>query len=144
MFDDSNVFDEWIKISFDKYREGNKVLNRHQMKLAVISLTGRKTKLPSDKKEFSFPDLYTTVGNITRSQILSDIPKVYDEIDQDSKGYLQVDDLLKAANMNGASIQQDALINAFQRADTDHDGMLSYKMFIDIVKNGLIELGFSE
>jgi hypothetical protein len=137
-----DLLDEWVKWSFDQYREGSPTLSRQQMRLAVISLTGKKPKdLPPGQKAFSLPDLYRHIHSLNQGSIIGDISSLYDELDQAGNGYLQVEDLVQAAQRNQANISVKVLEDAFNRVDTDRDGRISYREFITTVKTGLIELG---
>jgi hypothetical protein len=139
---EQNMLEEWVKWSFEQYSEGRSTLTRQQMKLAVISLTGQKpSDLPRGHSSFTLQELYRYIHTLNAGSILGDISSIYDEIDQTGKGFVQVEDLIKAAQKNSANLSVAVLQDAFARADTDHDGRISYRDFVAIVKTGLIELG---
>jgi hypothetical protein len=138
----ANLLEEWVKWSFDNYSEGQSTLTRQQMKLAVISLTGQKpTDLPPGQTAFTLSELYRYIHCLNAGSILGDISSIYDEIDESGQGFVQVEDLIRAAQKNGANLSGTVLQDAFTRADSDHDGRISYRDFLAIVKTGLIELG---
>ena len=130
-------FDQWIKWSFEKYGNGNQVLNRHQFKLAVISLTGKKPKL-GEQKTYTLNDLRNTVS-FSLNSFVSDINQIYDEIDKEQNGYIQLKDLYSIAQKNCPSIIN-LLEEAFEAVDTDNDGIISYKEFISTVEKGFKSL----
>lgn len=134
-------FEQWINWSFKKYGDGQNEINRHQMKLAVISLTGQKPKLPKGKTNFNLQDLKFIVSN--PKMILCDASKVYDEIDVEQKGYVTKADLLNANRKSDSKIDEEILISAFERVDSDHDDKIPFNEFISVAKNGLLELGFN-
>jgi hypothetical protein len=137
-----NLLEEWVKWSFDQYSEGKPTLSRQQMKLAVISLTGKKpADLPPGQTSFSVQDLYRYINALNDGSIIGDISSIYEEIDQTGQGFIQVDDLIRAARKYKANLSVPVLQDAFARADADHDGRISYRDFIATVKTGLIELG---
>lgn len=134
-------FDEWIVWSFEKYSEGNKILNRRQMKLAVISLIGKKPKLNQSQKLFTLDDLRRTIGDISFRSFADNANKIYDEIDKEQKGYVKLQDLYSAAQQYCPGISETLITQAFTRADTDNDGMISYKDFMSIVHLGFQSIG---
>lgn len=129
------TFDSWIQLSFNKYSKGNETLNRHQMKCAVISLTGKKPVLP-DKDYFTLNDLKQFIGKVDFASIVGDLNEIYESIDTDEKGYIRFNDLVVAANKYNVDITQKSLEEAFINADTDNDGMISYREFIDMARRG--------
>jgi hypothetical protein len=137
-----NLLEEWVKWSFEQYSEGKPTLTRQQMKLAVISLTGKKpADLAPGQTSFSLQELYRYINTLNDGSILGDISSIYEEIDQTGKGFVEVDDLIRAAQRHKANLSVSILQDAFARADTDHDGRISYREFLTTVKTGLIELG---
>lgn len=128
-------FDDWVEWTFNKYSEGNQCLNRRQMKLAVISLTGKKPKLP-DQKIFTFGDFRRFLGNLDFNKYIGDFSELYEKIDKEQKGYIRIQDLIQACKEFGEYVDIDVLHGAFSRVDTDNDGMISYKEFISTVQAG--------
>ena len=58
MQDPPSLMNDWVNWSFSQYANGKDRLTRHQMKLAVISMTGKKpTDLPRDQNSFTIEDL---------------------------------------------------------------------------------------
>ena len=142
MQDPPSLMNDWVNWSFSQYANGKDRLTRHQMKLAVISMTGKKpTDLPRDQNSFTIEDLEQYVRILNSGNIIGDVCSLYDCIDQDGKGYVTVLDLIAAAEANHANISQAALEDAFQRVDRDRDGRISYRDFMNTVNTGLIELG---
>jgi Ca2+-binding EF-hand superfamily protein len=138
------MLEEWVKWSFNQFGGGNSTLTRQQMKLSVISLTGKKpTNLTPKQSSFTLSELYQYIHYLNEGSILGDISLLYDEIDQTGQGFIQIEDLLRTAQRNKANLSVAVLQNAFSRADTDHDGRISYRDFLSTVKIGLIELGIS-
>ena len=133
---------EWIKWTFEKYSNGNNSLTRHQMKLAVITLTGHKPNLPKDHSKFSLEDLNEFIG--TSGTILCNTSIIYDQIDVEQKGFITLKDLLDANKKSESKIQESVLKSAFSRADIDHDGRIPFSEFLSIVSDGLTDLGFSK
>jgi hypothetical protein len=137
-----NLLEEWVKWSFDQYSGGNPFLTRRQMKLAVISLTGGRPKgLPRGQTSFSLAELYQYIYRLNSGTILGDVSSLYDQFDCSGHGFVTLQDLLAAAEKNNANFSQKVLEDAFNRVDTDQDGRISYRDFLNTVKTGLIELG---
>ena len=132
---------QWIDWAFSNYSEGNPTLNRHQMKLAVISLTGKKPVLNRNKKYFTNQDLREFVGQIDKDDLIGNLEIIYDSIDKDGKGYVSLDDIQEAAKNNHATLPSHTIANAFKAGDKDNDGRIPYIDFIKLVKSGMIDLG---
>ena len=142
MENDPTLLDEWVRWSFAQYGNGKDALTRHQMKLAVISLTGKKpTDLPRGQNSFSINDLADYVTILTKGSIIGDISSLYDAFDQDGKGYVTLPDMIDAAKTYNTNISEQIIEDAFNRVDRDHDGRISYREFMSTIDTGLIELG---
>lgn len=135
------TFDEWISWSFQKYSEGNQILNRRQLKLAVISLIGKKPKLNPNQKLFTLEDLKRIVGDISYRGFADNANKIYEEIDKEQKGYIKLQDLFIVTKKYCPGITDTIITQAFTRSDTDNDGMISYKDFLSIVHLGFQSIG---
>ena len=138
---DESYLDGWIKWAFLKYSNGKQYVNRYEMKLAVICLTGKKPVLPKNQNSFSIQDLHDLVGHLKKEAIFGDMNVIYDTIDKDGKGYVTIKDLKEAASANNATVSLSTIENAFKAADTDNDGRITYQDFISYVKSGMTELG---
>jgi hypothetical protein len=137
-----NLLEDWVKWSFNQYSGGNSCLTRRQMKLAVISLTGGNPKgLPRGQTSFSLPELYQYIYRLNSGTILGDVSSLYDQFDCSGHGFVTLEDLIVASEKNNANFARKVLEDAFHRVDTDQDGRISYRDFINTVKTGLIELG---
>lgn len=128
------TFDDWVVWSFEKYSNGNQVLNRHQAKLAVLSLTGKKIKL-GDQKIYTLDDLRKMVRSFSMSTFLSNVNQIYEEIDEEQNGFIRLKDLYEKAQSCCPSVTP-LLEEAFNSVDTDGDGMISYKEFISTIETG--------
>jgi uncharacterized membrane-anchored protein len=128
------TFDEWVKWSFEKYSNGNQVLDRHQAKLAIISLTGKKVKL-GEQKLYTLGDLRKMVRSFSMSTFLSNVNQIYEEIDKEQNGFVRLKDLYENAQMYCPSVTP-FLEEAFNIVDADGDGMISYKEFISTIESG--------
>lgn len=138
---EENYLDGWINWAFSKYSNGKQRINRYEMKLAVICLTGKKPVLPKKQDSFTIQDLHDIVGHLKKEAIFGDMNIIYDTIDKDGKGYVTIQDLKEAASANNATVSLTTIENAFKAADTDNDGRIAYQDFISYVKSGMNELG---
>ena len=132
-----DLLENWIQLSFDEYSGGKQYLTRHSMKLAVLSLIGRPIPLPKEKNEFSFKDLKSVVITSRISDILKDTREIYSMFDPEANGYLKVENLIDRNNLF-SSIQ---IKEAFDSVDTDHDGLISYREFVQCIRLGFRNIG---
>ena len=128
------TFDDWVQWSFEKYSNGSGVLNRHQMKLAIISLTGKKVKL-GDQKLYTVNDLRKYVKDYSMKTFISNINQIYEEIDKKENGFLVLSDLYERAQKLCPQVAP-LLEEAFNAVDRDNDGMISYKEFVSTIEEG--------
>ena len=132
------TFDEWVQWSFEKYSNGKQILTRHEMKLAIISLTGKKPKL-EEQKLYTIDDLRKEVQDYSMKTFISNINQIYEEIDREQNGFIRLKDLYSRAQKCCPQISP-LLEEAFSNVDKDNDGMISYREFVTTVENGFRSL----
>ena len=132
---------DWINWAFAKYSNGKQTIGRHEMKLAVISLTGKMPLLPKNQSAYTIHDLHDIMNTICKESILNNINKIYDAIDKEGKGYVTIQDVLAASKENNVTIPVSTIESAFNLGDQDHDGFIPTKEFLDLVRSGMAELG---
>ena len=132
------AFDDWVQWSFERYSQGNQVLNRHQMKIAIISLTGKKPKL-CQQKLYTINDLRKYIKDYSMKTFISNLNQIYEEIDNQQNGFIRLQDLYaRAHNLCPQTVP--LIEEAFNLVDRDTDGMISYHDFVSTVENGFRSL----
>ena len=69
--------------------------------------------------------------------------KVFAIYDEERKGYLTADDLVRVAQTLGENISAEEISELIRRADSDHDGVVSEEEFYNIMTRKLWVIGLS-